>query len=183
MDFSDISDISTSTAVEKASDLYGYFTSLSTDMMIIIGVTLVLFWFATHFGKRSMIAVMLSLYVSYALFAVFPYEDYIASLIVEEIPPLLLSGGVFLVLFIVFSLVIHRVVCAEYTSGIRRWFEAAILSTVTTVFLLALSYHVFPIEELYDFGAPIDALFATEELFFWWLIVPFFGIFISVLGE
>ncbi|MCH7529864.1 hypothetical protein IIB50_01980 [Patescibacteria group bacterium] len=180
----DILDISTSTAVEKASDLYGYFTSLPTDMMIIIGVTLVLFWFATHFGKRSMIAVMLSLYAAYALFAVFPYEDYITSLIVEEIHPLLLSVGVFLVLFIVFSLVIHRVVCAEYTSsGIRRWFEAAILSTVTTAFLLALSYHVFPIEELYDFGAPIDALFATEELFFWWLIVPFFGIFISVLGE
>lgn len=176
--------ISTSTAVDRASDLYGYVTSFSSDVIIIITVSLILFWFATHYGKRTMITLMVSLYTTYALFAVFPYEDYVQSIAGESFHPLVLSLGVFLVLFAVLSLVMHRVVCAEYTSsGVRRWFEAAVLSTATTAFLLALSYHVFPIEEIYDFGAPIDALFAGGELFFWWLIVPFFGIFISVLGE
>lgn len=177
-------DFSTSTAVDKASDLYGYITSLSSDVIIIIAVSVVLFWFATHYGKRTMITLMLSLYAAFVLFTVFPYEEYVRSIVGESFNSLALSFGIFFVFFIFFSLVIHRIICAEYTSsGVRRWFEAAVLSAVTTTFLLALSYHIFPIEEIYNFGAPIDALFASEELFFWWLIVPFFGMFISVFGE
>lgn len=174
-----------SSTTNTISEMFGMVTSLPIDLLIIIVVFLVLFGVTTKYGKRNMMSVIISLYLAYALFIVFPYADRLSEIINEEIlSPLMAGSIVFFVLFIIIYLIASRIICAEFTTrGARRWLEAGILSAVTTTLLLAFSYHILPIEEIYDFGEQIDILFASEQYFFWWLVVPFLGIFISVWGE
>ena len=50
------------------------------------------------------------------------------------------------------------------------------LSFLAAAFLLALSYHVFDISNIYTFPAPLDTLFAPQGYFFWWFIAPLAGL-------
>ena len=172
-------------ATSTASEIFGFATSLSVDVVIIIAVFVSLFGFAVVYGKRRIMTFIMSLYLTYGLFIVFPYANKLTGFVSEEtFSPLTLGVSVFSVLFFVIYIILNDIICAEFTTeGVRRWVEAGTLSAVATALIFAFSYHVLPIEEIYNFGDQIDVLFSSEQSFFWWLAVPLLGIFLSVWGE
>ena len=54
------------------------------------------------------------------------------------------------------------------------WISATIHFIVQNKFY---SYHALPVTDLITPGSPIQALFAPEQHFFWWLLIPLIAIF------
>jgi hydrogenase-4 membrane subunit HyfE len=74
---------------------------------------------------------------------------------------------------ILFERLLSRLLDESAIEGIGK---KVILSILATALVMSYSYHVLPITNLIDPGARIGALFAPQEYFFWWLLLPLVGI-------
>lgn len=163
-----LSEVST-TATESALSLF----ALGSDFFIVLALFGVLFFFAWYMGRGPFVGLIISLYVGYALYTLFPYLSYLPTT-----PPIATLGAA-LALYIGFSgiayLILRRAIVSDFIYvGI---FGLAFLSLLTAGFLLALLYHLFPVAPLYTFTPAVDFLFAAKEYFFWWFIAPLIGLF------
>jgi len=52
-----------------------------------------------------------------------------------------------------------------------------LFSLMATILIMAYSYHVLPVTDIITPGSPIQALFAPEDRFFWWLTLPLIALF------
>jgi FtsH-binding integral membrane protein len=119
---------------------------------------------------------MISLYVGYALYAVFPYASYLPQ--TPAMPALAASIAVFIGLSFIAYLVLRRTVASDFVS--IGFFGLIVLAFLGAGFLLALAYHVFPVRDVYTFTPTIDALFASKQFFFAWIVAPLVGLFFFV---
>ena len=149
------------------------FSIAPLDLLIIFVLFGLFLGVGFQYGKRRIIALIISLYIASFVYLQFPYIEKILSFDAGVFGVTAVVVSVFSVFFIVLYITVHRVVRASFPlrSG-RRWLEAALLGIFSTTLVLALSYHVIPIEEIYDFSEPIDHLFESTEFFFWWLVAP-----------
>jgi hypothetical protein len=123
---------------------------------------------------------MLSLYASIPIVLFFPYLQKIAFFGNTEKAVLYSQIGLFVLVIILINVVLSRIVSFElYHRGLRRLIENGFLAAASGGLLIAISYHIIKISELYDFARPIDALFASTTLFFWWLIAPLVVVFFT----
>jgi len=53
-----------------------------------------------------------------------------------------------------------------------------VLSFLAAGLVLVLGYHVFDVNNIYEFSQPLNQLFEPEGYFFWWFIAPLLGLFI-----
>lgn len=155
-------------------DLVGdYARSFSVDAIVVITLVAALFFFGLRYGKGSIIALVLSLYVALLSYIHFPFKEQFLLFGVDEFRVFISNIVLFGLFTIIIYSVIRRVFYAEFpTRSRRRFTQAFLLSLGGTALLIAFSYHVLPITTVYDFGASIDALFAPSSFFFWWLIAP-----------
>ncbi|OGG82077.1 hypothetical protein A3H77_02490 [Candidatus Kaiserbacteria bacterium RIFCSPLOWO2_02_FULL_56_11] len=145
----------------------------ASDFLIILVLVGVLFLFAWYVGRGPFIGLLMSFYVGYALYTVFPYTSYLPSSPAGT--ALAAALALYAVLAGIAYLVLRRAVVSDFVYiGL---FGMALLAFFGAGFLLALAYHVFPVRELYTFTPAIDALFAPKEYFFWWFIAPLVGLF------
>lgn len=147
--------------------------SAMSDFLIIIILLTVFVLFARYVGRGPFVAIILALYAGYAVYAAFPYADYLPT--APLLTALLTHVGLYVALVFIFYVVLRRVVVSDflYVGSISLIF----LSFLAGAFLLALAYHVFPVSTIYHFTPPIDMLFAPKEYFFWWFIAPAIGLF------
>lgn len=144
-----------------------------SDFLIIIILVLLFVGFARGVGRGPFVAVLLSFYCAYALYAMFPYMSYLPT--APALTALLSKLGLYFALMLVFYIILRRVVVSDFLYiGI---FGFIVLSFVGAGFLVALMYHVFPLDTVYHFSPAIDALFAPKEYFFLWFVAPALGLF------
>lgn len=144
-----------------------------SDFLIIIIMVLVLVVFARGIGRGPFVALLLSFYCAYALYAMFPYMSYLPT--APAATALFAHVGLYLALSVAFYIILRRVVVSDFLY--IGSFGLIILSFLGAGFLIALSYHVFPVDSLYHFTPAIDALFAARQYFFWWFVAPAIGLF------
>jgi hypothetical protein len=53
-----------------------------------------------------------------------------------------------------------------------RGFKKILLACMATILVMIFSFHALPVTEIITPGTPIQSLFAPEQNFFWWLILP-----------
>ncbi|MEK7589953.1 MAG: hypothetical protein AAB475_01740 [Patescibacteria group bacterium] len=166
-----------------ASTTNGTFASianLSLDTIILIIIFFIFFIYGLKFGKRRIVSLTLSLYASIPIVFFFPYLEKISFFGDIEKAVLYSQIGLFILVIILINVVLWRVVSFElYHRGLRRLIENGTLSFASGGLLVAISYHIIKISELYDFAELIDGLFASTTLFFWWLIAPLIIIFFT----
>ena len=135
-------------------------------VFLLIAAALVVF--ALRVGKAALFSLILSLYVGYALYIVFPFTE--------------LAGGtplgnvaVYGVLVVLSYLLVRRI----GSSGIGglKIVRLIILAALTAGFVMALGYTTFDIDTVYSFPKTLDLLFAPSQYFFWWFVAPLVGIF------
>ena len=148
--------------------------SVSSDFLVIAVMMLFFIFFSRYVGRGPFVGIVLALYASYALYAAFPYGSALPSA-----PPttaLFAHVGLYLAFAILFYIILRRVVVSDFldigTIGLL------VLSFLTSGFLIALTFNVFPISSIYSFTAPIAKLFEPKSLFFLWFVAPAVGLFI-----
>jgi hypothetical protein len=147
--------------------------AFSIDAAVILSVVILFGWIALHYGKSRSIAVILALYIALLGYLNFPYSEQFFAFGETALHTLAIQAGLFIGMAIIAFVSIINVVVSESASGVvGKWIETLLLSLSTAALLIAFSYHVLPISEIYDFGSPIDQLFEVSSLFFWWLVGP-----------
>ncbi len=147
--------------------------SLGSDFIIIIVLVLFFLFFARSVGRGQFVAILLAFYCAYALYATFPYASYLPT--APALTALLSQLGVYLGLSFIFYVILRRVVVSDFLNiGLLGLILLAFLGTG---FLIALAYHVFPVDTVYHFTPTLDLLFAPKAYFWWWFIAPAIGLF------
>jgi predicted permease len=167
----------------SSTDALDAVTNMSLDTIILITIFVVLLVYGLRYGKYRMISLLLSFYIVIPIISFFPYLNTLSFLGERESVNAALYSqiGVFLLIVIFLNVILSRFICEEFPSrGIRRLFEAGLLSASSGGLLLAISYHIIPITTLHDFAAPIDTLFASTQMFFWWLVIPLIALLFTV---
>jgi hypothetical protein len=147
------------------------------DFFIVLVLFTVLFLFVWYAGRGPFVAVLLSFYTAYGVYAAFIYKSSYGSFL-PSAPPmtaLLAQVGLYVALVLLFYIILRRVVVSDFLYiGI---FGLTALAFLGASFLIALAYHVFPVASVYHFTPALDLLFAAKAYFFWWFIAPAVGLF------
>jgi hypothetical protein len=164
-------------ALSLPSSFSEFVSSYTGDVIVIAALFGGLMWFSVRYGKARIVALILSLYVG-LLFSTHVPASF-ANLLGEGQGTL--SQSLIFALIVVASVfLIGRATAGEFSLyGFRRYADAVVLSTGALLLILAFWYHVLPLQEWYEFGKPIRDLFASKELFFWWLAAPLAALLIA----
>ena len=146
------------------------FLSEMAYLLIVLGLFLT---FAVFKGRQAIMNVMFGLYLALLMTIQFPLFD-------EMLGGLESSGSIAvakLVFFIVVTLMTtrlcYRVMPEEfYENRFESFGKKLLLASGATMLVMAFSFNVLPVTELMTASTPIQALFATEAYFFWWLLAP-----------
>lgn len=147
--------------------------NFASDFVIIIALVAFFFLFAWYVGRGPFVAIILSYYGAYAVYVAFPYEQYLPQ--APALTALLTHVGVYAGLGFAFYIILRRVVVSDFLSVGN--IGLIVLSFLASTFLIAMSYHMFPITSIYDFTPAMDVFFAPKEFFFWWFVAPVIGLF------
>ncbi len=145
--------------------------SFGSDFSAFIVLTVVVMIFALYFGRDRLAPLVAGLYAALGLYTAFPYFSTLSFL---DSPQMKIA--LYLVLaalgFIVFSGLSYFM--AAHSGG---FFAELVIAILIVGFLLAISIHVLPVQNVYTFTSATKALFASDQLFFWWLVAPLAGLF------
>lgn len=149
---------------------------LIKELMALLLVFGALFAYGIVRGQRPLLSLLLGLYIALLISVEFPYYEKafeIFSFTTPTVVRMLLFAVFTGFSSFLFERLLSRLLDETAIEGIGK---KAILSLLATTLVMAYSYHVLPITDLIDPGAKIGALFASQQYFFWWLLLPLVGI-------
>lgn len=148
--------------------LVDFVIHFSADFLGFIVIALIIGGFAIYFGRDRLMSLTAALYAAIPLYNAFPYTDFITT------PLLSIALYVFLVLA---GIIAFSGLSAFMASSSLEFLNVIVLSVVTAGMIIAVSIHILPVQEFYTFSAPTQALFASSEAFFLWLVAPLVGLY------
>lgn len=131
-------------------------------------------------GQRPLLSLILGLYLALLISLKFPYYDLVFAkmeMLGDTTKTLIIFAFFTAFGSILFERLLTRLIEEGRKEGIAKKVVLAILGTIL---IMAYSYHVLPITTLIDPGTQIAQLFAPEEYFFWWLMLPLIGLFFVI---
>ena len=148
--------------------------SVAGNFVALIVLTLVLLAFALKAGRASFISLMLSFYVSFGLFMVFPWK---AQLIQGEGST---QAAAAILIFFALAIVPFMILRRINTLSLMRIHPVplTLLCAVSAASLLALSYRFLHIAKILPATPPLETYILPEQFLFYWLIAPLVGFFI-----
>lgn len=147
-----------------------HFLSESAYLLVVFGLLL---GAAIFSGRQALINIISGLYFALLITTQFPYYDTILGGLEQ---PTVIAGlklFIFGVTAVLTTLLFKRLMPREYQENRFESFHKKIaLSLSATVLIMIFSFNVLPVTEFLTPGTPIQSLFAPQEYFFWWLMVP-----------
>ncbi len=147
--------------------------ALIGNVLAFVIVVIALVAFAMREGRSAMVALVVSLYMGYALYSVFPFGDMLVGITGSQ--PIT-NIIVYVVLTFISYLLVRRI--GGGGSSTIQMFPLVVLCLLTAGFVMALGYSVLDVDKLYNLPQTLDLLFAPKEYFFWWFIAPIVGTFV-----
>jgi len=144
-------------------------------MLIVFSV---FFTLALWRGRYFLVNLVLSLYIAFLLLLTFPYFDFLLR---ENEPTsnAVIKIVIFVIITILVSILFRRHIPGDdYEKLFSGLWKKILLASLATILVMIFSYNALPVTELIQPGTPIQSLFAPEEYFFWWLILPLAFLFI-----
>ena len=144
------------------------------NFLALIVLTLVLFAFAMKAGRAAFISLVLSLYVGFGLFMIFPWK---AQLMAGDGTTKAVAS---LLLFMALSAIPFLVLRRVNTMGLMRIHPLPLfgLSILSSGALLAMSYHFFELAKILPATPPIASYVLPEQYLFYWILAPLVGFFL-----
>lgn len=153
--------------------------SMLHESLFVIVVFVVFLVYAFVRGRQSITNLILGLYLALLITLEFPYFDTILAQVHSPRNESFVMIGVFALFAIFATILFERLMPREYSEGT---FEASgkkvVFALAATMLIMAYSYHVLPVTEFVDPGSPIQTLFAPENRFFIWLVIPLVVLFL-----
>ncbi|MEX0917545.1 MAG: hypothetical protein WDZ93_00125 [Candidatus Paceibacterota bacterium] len=153
--------------------------SLLKESAFVLAVFGVLLVYAFARGRQAITNLILGLYLALLITLKFPYFDVILSNVADAHSQSMVMIAIFLIFATLATILFSRLLPREYDEGT---FEAAgkkfVFALAATILVMAYSYHALPVTEFVDPGSPIQSIFAPEQGFFLWLLVPLVLLFI-----
>jgi len=147
--------------------------SASSDVVVLGAIFAIATSYGLFFGKGRAVSLILALYPTALIFELIPYFKDILGTVSETSGDVLVKAVIFAIILLPLHFIINHFIFTDFSfSRIRKLFEAGILGLSVLALLIAFSYRVIDISELYNFSSGIDTLFASAN-FFWWLLAPF----------
>lgn len=128
-------------------------------------------------GRYALINIIFALYLALLISIEFPYYANIGSGDPE-------GGAVakiilFLAIVIAGILLFRRHIPGDdYEPAFQGFGMKILLASMATILVMIFSFHALPVTEIITPGTPIQSLFAPEEHFFWWLMLPIVVLFV-----
>lgn len=141
------------------------------NFLALIVLTIVLFAFAMRAGRPAFISLVLSFYVGFGLFVVFPWREQLIS--GDGMTKAVAALLIFLALSAIPFLVLRRV----NTMGTMHIhpLPLLLLSVLSAGALLAIAYHFLSLATILP-ATPSIALYVMPDKFlFYWLVAPLVG--------
>ncbi|MCF7815716.1 MAG: hypothetical protein K9M10_01195 [Candidatus Pacebacteria bacterium] len=151
-------------------DTAGIVTLLQESIfMIVVFSTFLIYGMAK--GRYALINVLFALYLALLISIKFPYYNQIVQGTGDSsaVAKILLFISFFLVGIILFR---RHIPGDDYEAAFHKIGKKVLLAVMATVLVMIFSFHALPVTEIITPGTPIQALFASQENFFWWLILP-----------
>lgn len=121
---------------------------------------------------QSLINLILGLYLALLISIEFPYYTIFtqgADARTESILMIL----IFMIFTFFSTLMFSRLMIGGSDEPPFSQFSKKVMFAIAaTILCMIFSYHVLPVTELLQPGSPIQNLFAPEQNFFWWLLIP-----------
>lgn len=147
------------------------FLQESLFFILVFGVFLC---YAMVRSTQSLVNLILGLYLALLISVEFPYYDIILSGAEGDAKlQSILMICVFAIFTLLATLMFSRLMIGGSDEPAFENFTNKILFAIgATILIMVYSYHVLPVTELIQPGTPIQSLFAPEQNFFWWLLIP-----------
>lgn len=155
----------TTTSIQSAWALVGNVFAF----LVLVGLLVA---FALRSGRAALVSLVVSLYMGFALYSVFPFKEFATSTLGSE--PIA-NTVLYLALAFLSYLLVRRI--GGGGSNTLGTLPLVVLCLLTAGFLMALGYGVLQIDQLYNLPQTLDLMFAPSEYFFWWFIAPIVGTF------
>ncbi len=151
--------------------------SLLKESVLLLSVFGVLLLYAMAKGRYALINVILALYLALLISLKFPYYDQIAEGSGEGTAVAKIL--IFLSFVVAGTFLFRRHIPGDdYEPAFYRFWKKLLLACMGTVLIMIFSFHALPVTEIITPGTPIQALFASADNFFWWLVLPLFALFL-----
>lgn len=152
----------TSTFLNFASEI-AYF-------LIVFGV---LFMFAVVWGRQAIINIIVALYLALLISIEFPYYDQVLGSLSGAVSLSVAKLSIFLVFTMLATILCFRIMPDEFREMKLESLSKKFLHALSaTILIMVFSFNVLPVTEFLTPGTPLQTLFAPQEYFFWWLVLP-----------
>ena len=144
-------------------------------LLIVFGIM----WFVAIFrGRQAIINLIFGLYLALLISLVFPYYDVLLGEATGT-----MAAAIKLVVFAIFTVLMtwlcSRIMPDEFQEKkMETMGKKILLAFAATILVMIFSFQVLPVTEFLTPGTPIQSLFAPEEYFFWWLLLPLIVLFV-----
>ena len=137
----------------------------------------VLLFIALTRGRYAIVNIIFSLYLALLIALKFPYFSLFTNGESRTIDAIVMI--VFFIVLTIFGYLLFRkhIPGDDFERAFDHFGRKLLLAGMGTILVMAYSYHALPVTELITPGSPIQAAFGPEQNFFWWLILPLFGLF------
>lgn len=136
----------------------------------------ILLFYGMAKGRYALVNVIFALYLALLVSIKFPYYTSIGAGDAE--------GGAVAKILLFLAIVVAGVFLLrrhipgdDYEPAFQGLFKKMLLALMATILVMIFSFHALPVTEIITPGTPIQSLFASEQNFFWWLILPLFVLF------
>lgn len=143
---------------------------LSGDLLFLLAVFIVTFLSVVYFNKSRILSLILAFYPTAFLYNQIPFFNKLIVLN-TDIGKVLNKLGIFLILFIIISIVInkHTSSYGDFSGFINK----IGLTTCILILFMVFSYTIIDLSLFHNFSSSIDALFMGEGRAFGWSLLPF----------
>lgn len=153
-------------------DTSALLSTLHESLFVIVVFVAFLFYGVIR-GRQAITNVILGLYLALLISLEFPYFDAILRNVADARTQSMVMIGIFAAFTVFATLLFSRLLPREYDEGKFEAFgKKFVFAIAATILVMAYSYHALPVTEFIDPGSPIQSIFAPEQGFFLWLMVP-----------
>lgn len=154
--------------------IVGYIQSALVPLITFV----VLLIYTVARGRRAITSLILGLYFALLISLEFPYFDKVFSYTNKMVSNSVTTMILFAVFTIICSILMDRLLFYRIDETAFAGFgKKALLALCATILILAFSYHVLPITTLVNPGPSASFLFAPDQYFFGWLVLPLIALF------
>ncbi|MCF7835839.1 MAG: hypothetical protein K9M15_01840 [Candidatus Marinimicrobia bacterium] len=128
------------------------------------------FFYGVLAGKKKLLSVLFSLYISLLLFENLPYLEKLTR-DKSALESFWIQLSAFLIVITILAILFNKTVFRGNLKS-KRWWQIFILSILEVGLFVSSIFRLLPAQEMFTFSPITEMLFSSEKSFFWWIILP-----------